>query len=80
MDVASSYYESPCRYFSKPGAKNTRAVLEAVSRRAKELAIGKVLIATCTGKTALEALNFLDAGVKLIAASFAGVTGITRVK
>jgi hypothetical protein len=33
-----------------------------------------------SGKTALEALNFLDAGVKLIAVSFAGVTGITRVK
>ena len=76
MDVASSYYESPCRYFSKPGAKNTRAVLEAVSRRAKELAIGKVLIATCTGKTALEALNFLDAGVKLIAVSHA--TGFVK--
>ncbi len=76
MAGSSSQYESVCRYFRKPGEKNTRAVLEAVSRRAKMPAVGKVLVATCTGKTAFEALNFIDAGVKLIAVSH--VTGFVR--
>ena len=76
MTDVSSSYEVPCRYFLKAGKKNTRAVMEAISRRAKELGVGKVLIATCTGKTAFEALKIIDADVKFIAVSH--VTGFAK--
>ena len=46
MSESSPYHDISCRYFHKPGGKNTKGVLEAVSKRAKELSIGKVLIAT----------------------------------
>jgi hypothetical protein len=42
----AEYNDVTCRYFEKPGPKNTEAVLEAVSRRAKELGIKKVVVAT----------------------------------
>jgi hypothetical protein len=58
-----------CRYFEKPGQKNTEAVLEAVSRRAKELGIKKVVVATCSGQTAFKALEILDPDLKIIAVS-----------
>jgi len=60
MPESSLYHDAPCRYFHKPGGKNTRAVLEAVSKRAKSLSIGKVLIASVSGRTAFEALKILD--------------------
>ena len=62
-----------CRYFEKPGPKNTQAVMEIVSRRAKELEINTVLVATCSGKTALEALEVLGPEKKIIAVTH--VTG-----
>jgi hypothetical protein len=76
MADETQYYDSPCRYFHKPGGKNTKIVLEAVSRRAKELAIRKVLIATCSGRTAFEALNIFDKDVKMIAVTH--VTGYEK--
>ena len=76
MDDGTPYYDSPCRYFHKPGGKNTRIVLEAVSKRAKELSIRKVLIATCSGRTAFEALKIIDRDVKIIAVTH--VTGYEK--
>jgi hypothetical protein len=76
MDDGTLYYDSPCLYFHKPGGKNTRIVLEAVSKRAKELSIRKVLIATCSGRTAFEALKILDRDVKIIAVTH--VTGYEK--
>lgn len=70
------YYEVPCRYFSKPGGKNTKAVLEAVSRRARELSIKNVLLATCSGRTAFEALKILPSDLRLIAVTH--VTGYVK--
>ena len=69
-------YEAPCRYFRKPGGKNTIAVLEAVSGRAKELSIGKVVIASCSGRTAYEALKILDKDIKMIVVTH--VTGYEK--
>jgi uncharacterized protein len=69
-------YDSPCRYFNKPGGKNTKDVLEAISRRGKELSIHKVIIATCTGRTAFEALKILGRDFKIIAVTH--VTGYEK--
>jgi hypothetical protein len=65
----AEYNDVTCRYFEKPGPKNTEAVLEAVSRRAKELGIKKVVVATCSGQTAFKALEILDPDLKIIAVS-----------
>jgi len=71
MSEASLYNDIPCRYFYKPGGKNTKAVLEVVSGRAKELSVGKVLIASCSGRTAFEALNVFGKDIKIIAVTHA---------
>jgi hypothetical protein len=42
-------------YFDRPGPENTDAVLAASARRASELGITQVVVATSTGKTALVA-------------------------
>lgn len=47
-------------YFNSPGPKNTEALLEHAAKRAKELEIKKVLIATNTGRTMEEALAHFD--------------------
>ena len=41
--------------FEKPGKENTQATLEAACRRAKELGIRHLVVATSTGETALRA-------------------------
>jgi len=66
----SLYDDRQCRYFKKPGPQNTKAVMEIVSARAKELDIHTVLVATCSGRTAFEALGL---GKKIIAVTH--VTG-----
>jgi len=76
MAESMLYYDSSCRYFHKPGGKNTKMVLEAVSRRAKELSIRKILIATCSGRTAFEALKVFDPHLKIIAVTH--VTGYEK--
>jgi len=73
MNQNSTYDDVICRYFRKPGPKNTEGVLEAVSRRAKELGIDKVLVATCSGKTAFSALEIFDTALTIIAVTH--VTG-----
>jgi hypothetical protein len=73
MNQFALYEEIPCRYFKKPGPGNTEAVLEAVSRRARDRGIRVVLLATCSGRTAFAALEVLDPGVKIIAVTH--VTG-----
>ncbi len=62
-----SFTDVPCRYFSNPGQRNTKALLEAVARRAQDLSIGTVLVATCSGRTALEARKALDPSIAVIA-------------
>jgi len=76
MSEISPYYDISCRYFHKPGGKNTKSVLEAVSRRAVELSIEKVLIATCSGRTAFEALKIFHKDIRIIAVTH--VTGYEK--
>ncbi len=45
----------PCVYFSKPGPGNTRRTLEIAARRAEELDLRHVVVASASGKTGLEA-------------------------
>lgn len=76
MTASPSFSEIPCRYFLKPGPANTGAVLEAVARRAKELSIDRVIVATCSGRTAFEARKSLDPSLKIIAVTH--VTGFNE--
>jgi len=69
-------YDIPCRYFEKPGHVNTRDVLSAVSQRAGQLGIRTVLVATCSGKTAMEAIAHLDPETQVIAVTH--YTGFVR--
>jgi hypothetical protein len=73
MIASPSFSEIPCRYFPKHGPANTGAVLEAVARRAKELSIDRVIVATCSGRTAFEARKSFDPSLKIIAVTH--VTG-----
>lgn len=71
-----SYYDTSIRYLKKPGPKNTSSVFEAVATRAKDLSIQKVLVATCSGRSALEGLKMLDRSTKMIAVTH--MTGFRR--
>ncbi len=54
-------------YFPSPGSAHTRSVLEAAAKRAAEKQIGAVLIATCSGNTALLAREIFPPEVRIIA-------------
>ncbi len=49
-----------CLSFGKPGPANTERTLEAAARRAVELGVRNVLVATTTGETAVRALRHID--------------------
>jgi hypothetical protein len=53
---------SACLLFERPGPQNTERTLEWAARRAKELGVGRVLVATRSGETALKALKFFEPG------------------
>ena len=76
MISSPAFSEIPCRYFPKPGPANTLAVLEAVGRRAKELSIDRIVVATCGGRTAFEARKNLDPSLRIIAVTH--VTGFAE--
>lgn len=65
----SLYNDIQCRYFEKPGPQNTKAVLEIVLKRARDLAVKTILLATNSGRTAFEALEVLGEEFKIIAVS-----------
>jgi hypothetical protein len=66
MNELLTYEDVPCRYFEKAGPRNTKKVLEAVSKRAEALSISKVLVASVSGSTAFEALEILNPGIQII--------------
>jgi hypothetical protein len=76
MEKPAPYYETPVRYFSGPGPRNTRSTLEIAARRANELNIRTVLVASCSGETAFKALELLDSRIKLVVVSH--VTGFVE--
>ena len=47
-------------YFTSPGPKNTQTCLQAAAKRAKDLDLKKVLLATCSGWTVYQALEIID--------------------
>ena len=73
MNASVSFDEVSTRLFPKPGPRNTPAVLEAMVKRAEALSISQVLIPTCSGRTALEALKVMPSSMHIIAVTH--VTG-----
>ena len=74
--MSNAIFTQTC-YFTEPGPRNTATCLDIGARSAAELGIEKILIATCTGKTALRALDYFDLKKhRLIAVSH--VTGFIR--
>jgi hypothetical protein len=62
-------------YFAKPGKENTDEVLRLARRRAEELGIKSILVASTTGDTALKAMEVFK-GARVVAVShFTGMTG-----
>ncbi len=53
--------ERPCIYFTESGKSNTHRTLEIAAQRAKEVGIDKILIATTSGRTGLQALDYFPA-------------------
>ena len=60
MKPDKSYTDSNCRYFEKPGAVNTRRVLEIVCVRFARQDISRIVIPTYSGKSALMAAKMID--------------------
>ena len=58
----SSGESVPCLYFHTPGPKNTGQTLKCVARRADELDIQNIVVATTTGKTGAMASRLLASG------------------
>jgi len=62
--------ESKTVYFENPGSENTEAVLRIAKRRAEELGIKTILVASTTGDTAVKAMEAFS-GLRVIAVSHA---------
>ncbi len=68
-EKTTGHYEATVVYFTEPGPQNTPMVLESVKRRARQLDIKTVLVASVSGDTALKARAALDPEIKIIAVS-----------
>ena len=60
--------EAKIVYFDEPGKQNTDEVLRLAKRRAEELGIKTILVASTTGDTALKAMEVFK-GAKVVAVS-----------
>lgn len=67
--------ESKTVYFENPGSENTEEVLGIVRRRAEELGIKTILVASTTGNTAVKAMEAFS-GFRVIVVSH--VTGFRQ--
>ena len=72
----TSFQAVNCRYFPNPGPENTKATLEAAFLRATQLKINRVLISSCSGKTAFKALDLFGNNFSLIIVTH--VTGFKK--
>ena len=71
------YQKKPVYYFDAPGPANTRDCAEIARERARELSIGKILVASTTGRTAEEFSRVLKGtGIRLIVVTH--VVGFSR--
>ncbi len=66
--------ERTITYFETPGKDNTDAVMEIVKKRAKELGINTVIVASYRGYTADKAVRTLDGMKIVVIAGFAHPT------
>ncbi len=73
MVKSLNYNDILCRYFTRPGSVNTPAVFEVVAERARLLKIARIVVATCSGRSALAAGRALGSRVKIVAVTH--VTG-----
>jgi len=73
---AVGHYEMPVVYFTETGPRNTSVVLDCVRRRAQQLNIKTVLVASVSGQTALKARGVLDPATNIVAVSH--VTGFAQ--
>mgnify|MGYP001011436229 CR=1 FL=1 len=76
MKTGPAYEEVSVRLFARAGSVDTPAVLEAAARRAAALNIRRVLVATCSGRTALAAAKTFGPDVRIIAVTH--VTGFSK--
>jgi hypothetical protein len=69
------FQDKKTRYFGKPGPQNTKALIEAVKEKIKQLRIGFVVVASDSGKTALQVAEALSSmAVKVVCVTaYAGV-------
>ena len=75
MTEDSAMRESTVTYFTSPGAAHTHNVLKIAAKHAADAGIKTVLVATCSGKTAIDAADIFPSTVKIIAVTH--VTGFT---
>ncbi len=57
-------------YFDRPGKENTEAVLRLANKRARELGITKILVASTSGETAAKAMDVFT-GLRVIIVTLA---------
>lgn len=62
----------PCVYFPRPGRENTNTTLEVAVKRAEELGIQNVVVATTSGETGSLAANLLKSRNLVIVAHSTG--------
>jgi hypothetical protein len=74
-DTSSEDKVVPCVYFTRSGSVNTRRTLEIAAKRAEELSVPRVLVATTSGDTALQALELIS-GDRLVIVTHS--TGFVR--
>lgn len=56
----------PCVYFPRAGQENTKQALEIAAQRAEELKIKKVLVASTTGETGLQACSLISSAEVIV--------------
>ena len=66
--------ESKIVYFETPGKENTDAVLKIVKKRAKELDIKNIIVASYRGYTALRAVEILSGLRVIVVAGFRDIS------
>jgi uncharacterized protein len=67
MTTSLRNLDATATYFPTPGPVHTKAVLQAAARRAVERNIGMILVATCSGTTALQARKVFPPEAQIIA-------------
>jgi len=68
IEMISMYEDKIIRYFDKPGPQNTEKTIEIAKKRAKELNIKYIVVATSSGETGIKVAEaFKDMDIQIIA-------------